>query len=100
LIHVCFSRAGKQENLSGAQKLMKDGISSGFSAILFSGMSLESLHQLPLQLLSLFTEHYLVIQGEKMNADDHDDEKEADPEHYTLNRKEGCPEKPDERDQV
>jgi hypothetical protein len=72
----------------------------GFSAILFFGMSLESLHQVPLELRSLFSELELVIQGKKMNADNHDNEEQADPDHHTLDRKEGRPEKTDERDQV
>jgi hypothetical protein len=73
---------------------------TGFSAILFFGMSLESLHQVALELLSLFPEQELVIQGKKMNTDNHNNEKHAYPDHHTLNRKEGCPEKSDKRDQV
>jgi len=35
-----------------------------------------------------------------MNANDNNNEKHADPEHHTLDRKEGCPQKSDKGDQV
>jgi hypothetical protein len=35
-----------------------------------------------------------------VNADDHDNDKHADPEHNTLNRKKSRPENSNERDQV
>jgi hypothetical protein len=43
---------------------------------------------------------YLVIQGEEINTDDHDNEKQAHPEHDSCYRKEGCPEKSNERDEI
>jgi len=35
-----------------------------------------------------------------MNTDDHDNKKQAHPEHHSLHREEGSPEKANERDQV